>query len=351
MGGLAQLAQRGDYMVTFDLQDGYNAVGVDPADRRYMTFDIQGQLFRCAAVPFGWVDSARVFCETVRVWVTWMRAPLLVETAEGQAAAAAAERPPQGASGGLRWGDLAADAPRLRSRVLRPTGAIRSRGVRLLWYVDDMLLLAKSHAEALELRAYVEASLAVLGLQRNPSKGMWEPAQVTVHLGLEVDTAVGVFRLTEARRLKLKRLASALGAAAAREHRWVKVRDLARLTGLAQSAHLAVPPARFYLRELHNCITAGVAASSWDGRVRLTKQALRDLKWWRDVPERWSTRRIWRAADSAYLHCDASGLEGWGGVLNGLTPARGFWRESQLALHITLKELKAVRFMVETFVR
>ena len=79
----------------------------------------------------------------------------------------------------------------------------------------------------------------------------------------------------------------------------MKVRDLARLTGLAQSAHLAVPPARFYLRELHNYITAGVAASSWDGRVRLTKQALRDLKWWRDVPERWSTRRIWRTADSA----------------------------------------------------
>ena len=51
------------------------------------------------------------------------------------------------------------------------------------------------------------------------------------------------------------------------------------------------------------------------------------------------------------MHCDASGLEGWGGVLNGLTPAQGFWRESQRALHITLKELKAVHITVETFVR
>ena len=32
LGGLSQLAQPGDFMVSFDLQDGYNAVGVDPAD-------------------------------------------------------------------------------------------------------------------------------------------------------------------------------------------------------------------------------------------------------------------------------------------------------------------------------
>jgi hypothetical protein len=40
-----------------------------------------------------------------------------------------------------------------------------------------------------------------------------------------------------------------------------------------------------------------------------------------------------------------------GGVLNGLKPAAGAWRLHQKGLHITLKELKAVRFTVETFVR
>ena len=38
-------------------------------------------------------------------------------------------------------------------------------------------------------------------------------------------------------------------------------------------------------------------------------------------------------------------------MLNNLHPAHGFWRSSQRDLHITLKELKAVRFTVEVFVR
>ena len=36
-------------------------------------------------------------------------------------------------------------------------------------------------------------------------------------------------------------------------------------------------------------------------------------------------------------------------VLNHQQPARGFWRAHQMGLHITLKELKAVRLKVETF--
>ena len=103
---------------------------------------------------------------------------------------------------------------------------------------------------------------------------MWEPGQETAHLGLTVDTKLGYFSLTDVRQIKLKRLATGLRMAAAREHRWVKVKDVAALTTcLGQSAYLAIPPARFYLRELHDMV---VARSSWDGRVKLSRQALRD---------------------------------------------------------------------------
>ena len=146
------------------------------------------------------------------------------------------------------------------------------------------------------MHEFAAKTLDALGLQRHSTKGMWEPGQVTTHLGLEVDTKVGSFRLTETRRKKLRRLATGLGCAAAKEHRWVKVKDLASFVGLAQSAYLAIPPARFYLRELHDVIAT---KSSWAGRVKLTRQALRDLAWWRDVPEQWSKRKIWRSADAA----------------------------------------------------
>jgi hypothetical protein len=366
LASLRHLARKNDYMFTFDLQDGYNAVGVAPEDRKYMTFNIQGTYYQAAAVPFGWNQSAYVFCETVRVWVAWMRAPPLVETSEGRAAAALAEQAPAGSwqrqrgklpaderrrtaeETRLRWKDLQPGARRLRATTLRPARSLRGRGVRLLWYVDDVLVLGRTMEEALETRAYVESTLARLGLQRNPNKGMWEPAMRTKHLGLDVDTKEGTFCLTVERQAKLKRLAKGLGTMAARDQRWVPARELASLVGLAQSAHLAVPPARFYLRELYDVLST---KKSWASRVRLSRQALRDLRWWTDVPSKWAARSIWRSPDTAFIHTDASGEIGWGGVLNGLRPTRGFWRDSQKPLHITLKELKAVRFTVETFVR
>jgi hypothetical protein len=207
---LSNLSRKNDFMFSFDLKDGYNAVGVAPEDRKYMTFNLQGRLFSCSAVPFGWNQSAYVFCETIKVWIAWMRAPPLVETVEGAAAAADAR---------LRWQDLQPGARRLRARTLRPGKGVRARGVRLLWYVDDILVLCSSEAEALETRAYVEATLARLGLQRQESKGMWEPGHVVTHLGLQIDTKQGVFQLTDSRQAKLARISRSLGAKAARERR------------------------------------------------------------------------------------------------------------------------------------
>jgi hypothetical protein len=343
---LRTLARRNDWMVSFDLQDGYNLLGIHPADRTYFAFDIQGELFCCSALPFGWNYSAYAFSSAVRVWVAWMRAPLSVAVPLPDARPSAAEpylpphrRPPDA---------VRARALPGRERALSATHSFRERGIRLLIYVDDVLLLARSREEALQIRSVVEQTLAFLGLQRNPTKGEWEPVQVLTHLGLEVDTRESVFRLTQSRASKLRRLSRGLCIAAKSEHRYVPARLIAQFVGLAQSAYLAIPPARFYLRELHDVCAS---RSDWNGRVRLTKQAFRDLAWWEDIPSRWAERKIFRSPDSAYIHCDASGHVGWGGVLNGLRPARGFWRASQMPLHITLKELKAVRFTVETFAK
>jgi hypothetical protein len=57
-------------------------------------------------------------------------------------------------------------------RFLRNT---RWRGIRLLPYMDDFVFLADSYHDALVLRQRVEALLDLLGLQRNPMKGIWTP--------------------------------------------------------------------------------------------------------------------------------------------------------------------------------
>eukprot|EP00873_Tetraselmis_striata_P013783 jgi/Tetstr1/434047/TSEL_023191.t1 len=74
----------------------------------------------------------------------------------------------------------------------------------------------------------------------------------------------------------------------------------------------------------------------------------RDLEWWVAVPNNSNGRSIYKPVEKAYMHVDSSGY-GWGAVLNETTEARGFWYAGDRELHITYKELKAVRYAVLTF--
>ena len=63
------------------------------------------------------------------------------------------------------------------------------------------------------------------------------------------------------------------------------------------------------------------------------------------MPTKHNGSPIFKAVETAYLHCDSSGF-GWGAVLNDCIEARGFWSGSDKQEHITFKELKAVRSCV-----
>jgi hypothetical protein len=38
------ITRKGDYMFSFDLQDGFCALGINPTDREYFTVNVRGQL-------------------------------------------------------------------------------------------------------------------------------------------------------------------------------------------------------------------------------------------------------------------------------------------------------------------
>jgi hypothetical protein len=57
---------------------------------------------------------------------------------------------------------------------------------------------------------------------------------------------------------------------------------------------------------------------------------------------------IHKPIDTSYLQTDRSGY-GWGAVPNKRLEARGFWRAEDEKYHITWKQLKAVRHIVESF--
>ncbi|KAK3270158.1 hypothetical protein CYMTET_21436 [Cymbomonas tetramitiformis] len=235
---LRRLAKPGDWCFSFDLQDGFHALGIHPDFQKFMQFDLQEDLLQCSAMPFGWSDAPRVFCKFVRVMVEALRSPQAAEDRRE------IKRLRDGSAVRQRWS------------VRRRTGgaggdANRHSGMRVLPYMDDFLVLVDSQREGFLRREKVQLVLHRLGLRRNEKKGQWEPTQVVEHLGLEVDLKLGQFRVTERRVHKIHTKAKEILCDAARNRRWIPARRLASFTGLCQSVYLAVPAARLYLRELY----------------------------------------------------------------------------------------------------
>ncbi|KAK3268876.1 hypothetical protein CYMTET_22646 [Cymbomonas tetramitiformis] len=333
---LRRLAKPGDWCFTFDLQDGFHALGIHPDFQRFMQFDLQGDLLQCSSVLFGWNDAPRVFCKFVRVMVEALRSPQATEDRRE------IKRLRDGSAVQQRWS------------VRRRTGGAgenvnRHSGMRVLPYMDDFLVLVDSQREGFLRREKVQLVLHRLGLRRNEKKGQWEPTQVVEHLGLEVDLKLGQFRVTERRVHKIHTRAKEILCDAARNRRWIPARRLASFTGLCQSVYLAVPAARLYLRELYFVLAE---KRSWGAKVKISRAARGDLEWWSRLPvmSRWNGRKIWRSPTRAKVHTDSS-MTAWGGVLNLKFPARGFWPDEMRNWHITHLELEAVYKTVQAFLQ
>ena len=272
---LRYLGRKNDWMFSFDLADGYYALGIAEEHRDFFSFALRsdGELWsetaignerivRLAGLPMGWCLSPWYFVQLMQVVVRHLRSPLCSR-------AQARRRPSRRYLRNQRW-----------------------KGARMLPFMDDYLFMCGTREEALELRERVENLLQKLGLARNPEKGQWEPVQTLTHLGLEIDTTRYELRAPADKLTNISRLAHDILSRAARNRRWVPAKVLAAFAGKCEFLYLAIAPARFYLRELHNVVAT---KSSWSGRVKLTKQLIRDLGWWRGVPQEANGRPIFRA--------------------------------------------------------
>ena len=336
---LSRLARRGDWMFSWDLKDGYHSVGVHRDSRRYMTFAVPPppgsppgtppRYIRSAALPFGWNASPYIFTKVMRVMVQQLRSPT------APALAVARLRTRGGRAFALRLGS---DSGNARDRVM-------TRGMRCLPYVDDFLGITRSRGEAYAARQRAAEVMDRLGITRHPEKGYWEPTQRLEHLGLDVDTEAGLFKVPPHKLLKLMRQARSIQGTASSQRRWVPARVLAGFIGYAQSVHLACPAARFYLRALHDDLAT---RRDWDADVRLGRQSLRDLLWWQGLGTANVSRAIWRSPIDRTLHCDASRLA-WGGVLDETVPASGMWTGRTRSRHINYLELLAVHHTLQAF--
>jgi hypothetical protein len=72
--GVKHRTRKGDYMLCFDMQDGFYAVSINPADRDYFTVNVRGQLYRLAWLPMGWSVSPFYSCKMTLTCANFLRA-------------------------------------------------------------------------------------------------------------------------------------------------------------------------------------------------------------------------------------------------------------------------------------
>jgi hypothetical protein len=349
---LRHLMRPGDHMFSIDLESAFHHVPLAASHRRYFAFSIAGMAFQFAALPFGWSASPLIFTKVLRPFTKFLRCggepnevlatPARTETAhsagdyalppllprqpprtaetEAQAAEAEArrraspsfveERPKPPAPG-----EFVSDPGEAAELTASPENfAASRRGLRCLLYLDDLIVMSSTKEGALAAASMVRAAVEASGLSVNNAKCHWEPTQRLVHLGIEIDTVAGSFKVPQRRATALRATAHELLKHQAAHKRWVPARLLARLLGLAAASYVAVPTARLLSRASHDvlgslpCDSAG-KRRLWHSSVRLDRPALADIRAWADFTYAHPTngRPIWAPSSTTRtLHTDAS---------------------------------------------
>ena len=127
---------REDWMVTLDMKDAYFHIPIHPLSRRYLRFTFHGQVYQFKAMCFGLSTAPQVF-----------------------------------------------------TRVIAPVSKIvHLAGFRIILYLDDWLILAKSREEMARAIQFIMNLVAELGININLEKSALVPTQSITYLGMLIDS-------------------------------------------------------------------------------------------------------------------------------------------------------------------
>ena len=133
---LKSLLRKGDWLVKVDLKDAYFSILISRQHRRFLCFQFKNKLYQFNCLPFGLASAPWVFTKT-----------------------------------------------------LKPIAALgRELGMRMIVYIDDILLLAETKEKARDQASGLIYLMQCLGFTINSEKTISEPSQRLEFLGFTVDT-------------------------------------------------------------------------------------------------------------------------------------------------------------------
>ena len=209
-------------------------------------------------------------------------------------------------------------APRIFSKLLKvPIALLRWLNIRLVIYLDDILLMGQTLEENIRGQDTLIFLLQHLGFIINLKISVLEPTHQLEFLGLQINTCSMVLSLSEEKMKKVISLCQDLLS-----HPQTTVLELKKLIGLLSSTVQAVLPARLQLRYLQQQqIQALNQSHSYQTELILNNQSIQELLWWVENLRLTNGRSLRQHELNLVIQTDAS-RSGWGAFCNEVQPGR-----------------------------
>ncbi|XP_028411552.1 uncharacterized protein LOC114534197 [Dendronephthya gigantea] len=285
---LRDLLKRDDYLIKIDLKDAYLTVPICKAHQKFLRFLWKGTLLEFACLPFGLATAPRVF-----------------------------------------------------TKLMKPVvAALRQRGIRLVIYLDDILIMAESTALGLHQAASALNLLEGLGFVVNYKKSQLVPGQLIEFLGFLIDSTKLTLQLPREKLRKIRKKCQTLLSGTE-----ISVRELSKFLGLLTSSIQAIFPAPLHYKHLQRLKNTTMSSTqSYEAIVTLDTTAREEVVWWRDHLQAWNGKALFQQPVDLVIETDAS-RKGWGAYCEGVSTG-GPWCSEEKRLHINCLELLAGSFAI-----
>ena len=195
-------------------------------------------------------------------------------------------------------------------------GHWRAQGIRVVHYLDDFLFAVAGdanggHSLFKSVQQRVLSDIQAAGFSLSIPKLVLAPQKSVKFLGYIVDLGANRLTVDPSRVLKLKAILGRLLASPCRVH----VKDLARVTGMLQSMHLAVGQSvRISTRCLYD-LMGQKPLNVWNWHLALNENTLSELQFWQANSDRLHGAPLWLDPHVQTVLFTDAGAQGWGGFL------------------------------------
>ena len=290
---LRELVEENDLMVKIDLKDAYTVCPIHPGWRKYFSFEHRGIVYSYKTLPFGASMSPRAYSKLLRFAVEPLR---------------------------------------------------KIYGIRFVYYLDDICVLAKTAAEMKKHTSLFLKQLMELGFLINWKKTDLSPKTTQEFLGFQFDTSAMTIKVPKD---KMVRLASRVKQATTKTFscRWV-----AGLLGKITAMLPAIGDALLHIRHVQRALTASLRShgNNWEAPCILGVKAHEDLRWWAQVAETRNGLPLHKPTEEEphlIVYVDSSD-SGWG-VASKFGEFSGFWTRQEREDSINVRELKTILIALE----